>query len=290
MLGLKSRILRNCQLVRDYYSYGGFPLVFSAIVTRGRTLLPVDNPDSKRDSITITLQGRDYEVLTEFPSAGVWRQYESGVVEPEVKRPMSELLYPNNLVIDIGGFCGDTSLYAHSLVGDSGQVISVEPDPYLADIIRRNVKLNGLTNIEVLNIAVGKQSGELPAKAVLGDTREAYRSEIDSDSRIHVQTLSDIISDIGTKPDLVKVDVDGAEYEVLRGARDILGQCPILLELHNEEMLQQWDETTNLIFDSVSDVHYMGAQGLSPNRYPYGKKLSSSDDLDRSTVTNLLLR
>lgn len=289
MLGLTSRILRNYRLVRDYYMYDGFPLVVSAIAARGRSLLSVNNTDSKK-TIIITLQGREYEVLTEFPSAEAWRQYGSGIVEPEVKRPMRELLSPNDLIIDIGGFCGDTCLYAHSLVGDSGRVISVEPDSYLADIIQRNVDLNGLTNIDVLNIAVGEKSGELPAEAVLGDTREAYRSEIDSDSRIDVRTLSKIISDIGTEPDLVKVDVDGAEYEVLKGARDLLGQFPILLELHNEEMLQQWGETTDMIFDTVSEIRYMGAQGLAPNLYPYGKKLSSSDDLDRSTVTNLLLR
>lgn len=290
MTAIPKRIIRPCQLLRDYYEYGGARLAINAVIMRCRTILSLNTTEGDQDRIIVKFGGNKYEVLTEFPSEQEWRRYEAGVIEPEVKRPMRDVLNDGDVVIDVGAFCGDTALYSHSLVGETGKIIAFEPDPYLCDITEKNVNLNAIENVEIQNVAIGDRSGTLQASAILGNTRKEYQNQMNDDFTVEVRSLNDILRSIDREPALVKIDVDGAEYSALNGAEDLLGTYPILLELHHDELLKKWDETVDYIFERTNQVSYMGAQGLAPNRHRYGTVITQKADLDRSVVTNLLLQ
>lgn len=140
------------------------------------------------------------------------------------------------VVYDVGANAGYFSLLAAVLVGSEGRVYAFEPLPRNVEFLNKHIQLNRLDNIAVIEAAVSDRSGEaafdLGASTAMGhlaDTGEIAVRMVSLDEMLQAGELE--------PPDYVKVDVEGAEYDVLRGARDLLRQYhPILfLDTHQRE-------------------------------------------------------
>jgi FkbM family methyltransferase len=162
--------------------------------------------------------------------------YATGAVELPVQEALAALLRPGDLVLDVGANVGFLSVIAARLVGPAGRVVAFEPVPANARQVRRNARLNGIKNIEVIPVAVGDHTGR--ARLVLARfaggaaLREAGAppdacGEID----VAITTLDDWLAANGDRaPALVKIDVEGAEPAVLRGLAATLARAkPALL-------------------------------------------------------------
>jgi FkbM family methyltransferase len=161
--------------------------------------------------------------------------------EPEVQELLESVLRPGMTYFDVGANVGFFAMIAARLVGPSGRVVCFEPLPENARQIEHNSQLNGFTNItircealggsnrsDVFNTSVEPTWGML---STVGKRPEQASGQI----TVEVRTL-DSLSRAGglPRPDLIKMDVEGAEAEALSGALDTLGTTrPLLvIELH----------------------------------------------------------
>lgn len=196
-----------------------------------------------RDAIIQTGVGRGLK----FNTAGSIAGYAVGISEPDLQAALQLLASEGMIAYDIGANVGFFSVLLAHLVGPTGQVYSFEPLPANARQILYNARLNGFSNIHVDIAAVGQNE----SKAAFRVTDFSTTGKLESIGSVNVQMdaitarvrqLDAMVAhrDIPA-PALVKIDVEGAESEVLKGASDILrGPRPILLiELHNthEEVL-----------------------------------------------------
>ena len=159
-----------------------------------------------------------------------------------------ELLEPGGVVYDVGANHGVMALFFAMQVGPSGQVYAFDPLAQNVDIIRRNAELNGLSNIDAVQAAVGDASGS--------HTFDCDNCSVVSDGQAHPRgigagrlvTLPSLRLDDfeGSPPTLLKIDVEGFEAAVLRGAQEILKHKPhIYLELHPSFSLERYGESVD---------------------------------------------
>lgn len=151
-----------------------------------------------------------------------------GSYEAVVQTTIAEHLSDGSVFYDIGANIGFFSLLAAPIVGPRGAVYAFEPVPGNASSIRHTAQLNRLPNIEVFEEAAGERSGR--AQLVLthhigGAALSSASSPLDMIGVIDVAVtaLDDAIANRGLRPpSLVKIDVEGAELQVLRGMTNTL--------------------------------------------------------------------
>jgi FkbM family methyltransferase len=158
-----------------------------------------------------------------------------------------------DIVVDIGAHMGRYTIPSAKSVGVSGKVIAVEAHPYNFGILQHNLKLNKLTNVSALNSAVYSKKANLKLYLPdedLGYTMHhsvmtnylstKYNNEIERKYiEVEADTLDNLLKSSGiTTVNWIKIDVEGAEYEVLKGAKEILSTnkpISILVEVHGKE-------------------------------------------------------
>jgi len=176
--------------------------------------------------------------------------YLFGAFEPDTYRALRRLVRPGQTVIDIGANSGVHSLPMASLVGERGRVISFEPTRSAYDRLRRNLALNPNLSGRITAVQAYLRDG-LDAREVPSfysswrlDRSEAqhpkhFGSLADAGGAVST-TLDAYLEDAGVdRVDVMKIDVDGYEAKVLRGARRTLERnrptlivevCPYTLE------------------------------------------------------------
>ena len=166
----------------------------------------------------------------------------TGMYEPPVTRVFQRHLRRGGTVVDAGANWGYFTLVAASACGADGRVFALEPDPRHAATLRRNVALNGFTQVDAIGAAAAAAAGTVTlvgyddADANRGVSRVAAADAASAGRRFEVPaTTIDAITDPCADVDLVKIDVEGAEDLVLRGMQGGLAARryrAILLELH----------------------------------------------------------
>ncbi|NKB78737.1 FkbM family methyltransferase [Ochrobactrum daejeonense] len=130
-----------------------------------------------------------------------------------------------DVVLDIGANVGNHTLYLAGIGG--ARVMAYEPNPHLADAIRRSVQLSGLGNaVTVRNIGLGKVAGHAHFEKDIPENLGAQKLDI-GEGELQVERLDD--QDIPSPVKIIKIDVEGMELDVLEGGRElILRDKPIL--------------------------------------------------------------
>jgi len=130
---------------------------------------------------------------------------------------------PRDVVIDGGGCWGDTALYFADRVGSTGKVVSFEFDPENIRVFNENLGLNShlKDRIEVVPFALWDVSGEK-----LGSTGSGAASSLSasapSGSLAETRSIDDYVRAGCGKVDYIKLDIEGAELNALRGAESTL--------------------------------------------------------------------
>lgn len=163
-----------------------------------------------------------------------------GLYEPEKTKAVLDLLKDRETFVDVGGNKGDFALLASRIVGGHGRVICIEPEPTNFGWIKRSIELNGYKNIQLCNLALSDHNGE--SLLYLG-TKSGFHSllsgapERDKGSvKVTTRTLDDLLPGLGGGPvNVLKIDVEGAELQVLKGAAETVRANPqilVLLDIH----------------------------------------------------------
>jgi FkbM family methyltransferase len=173
-------------------------------------------------------------------------RYEKVGYELPVHHAFTARIEPGMTVVDVGAHIGFFALGAALRTGPTGKVYAFEPSPETADLLERHVHMNGFDGlVEVLRIGLSDREGEAAFYAH-GETMAAAMfpeniallspEELGSppeEHRIGTTTLDIFCSERSISPDRIKIDVEGAELAVLKGAAKILrGDAEILCEVH----------------------------------------------------------
>lgn len=154
-------------------------------------------------------------------------------------------LRQGDVVWDVGAFIGMYSMFAAKAVGADGEVFTFEPEHNTAKLVKKNSAYNNISNIRLIEAALGEEDGETVI----------YSSEEDQNAisslrpgehlkkqgiPIQIRTGTSLIDQQqATAPTVVKMDVEGAEYQALKGMQKTLErpECRFLfLELHPRDL------------------------------------------------------
>src|SRR5688572_9042892 len=158
-----------------------------------------------------------------------------------------------DIVIDVGPHIGPYTLKASRYVGLNGKVIAIEADPENFSILNLNIRLNRITNVIALNYAAYYKEDKiklyLPTKEKEKEESSSYTKyntimteRVANEKKfveVQANTLDYILQSNGIKHEQVnwiKIDVEGAEYDVLKGSKNILSKSnniSLLIEIHN---------------------------------------------------------
>ena len=178
-----------------------------------------------------------------------------GSYEPAKVELVARLTRPGMVAFDIGAHVGLYTILFSQLTGSTGRVVAFEPLPSNVQYLREHVRLNGLANVTIVQSAVAERQG----RSRFTRTASTYTGHLANDGDIQVDQVGIdqlIAADSVPAPDLMKIDVEGAEEEVLAGASHALRtRKPIvLLSTHTQaaqarccEILQNCGYATSAI-------------------------------------------
>lgn len=158
---------------------------------------------------------------------------ETGEWEPENWQAISTSLSEGAVFLDVGAHIGYDSLKAAVKVGKSGLVVSFEPNPDTLKLLRDNVAASNAANVIVEPIACtdreqmltlyGGPEDNTGTASLSRQNVEFFSSAPPRQFTVRGRPIDDVVRELGLKRvDVIKVDVEGAEYYVLRGARETL--------------------------------------------------------------------
>ena len=163
-----------------------------------------------------------------------------GTYEFAKQRLFSETIREGSVVYDIGAHVGFYTLLASVLVGPKGKVVAFEPLPRNIYYLKEHLRLNQCKNVTLVEAAVCEQNG----MSCFKESGDSYTGHLFSKDGIAVKTVC--IDDLLSKgeipsPDLLKIDVEGAELSVLSGAKLMTANYhpTIFLSTHASDLHQQ---------------------------------------------------
>lgn len=191
----------------------------------------------------VTVSCHDLRILVRNPRQSIIGRslYLEGIWEPIVTKFISPQIKNGMTVLDIGADIGYYTLLFAKLVGNKGRVFSFEPIPKAKWFLDKNIEMNSLNNVSVLSFALfdkpGKVCLEDPFTKSKINTSKKTLSE--NDIIVEMKVFDDWKSEEGIdRVDLVKIDVEGAELNILRGMKNTLqsDRPGLLIEVHPQLM------------------------------------------------------
>ena len=166
--------------------------------------------------------------------------------EPSESQYFTSRLRAGNVVLDIGANVGWFSLLAAKCIGEDGTVHAFEPQPQTAAMLRRTIADNDLQRqVSVWEFALSDRAGEItlqwerntdnPGHTFMASDATLARTDFES-AKTKAIVLDDLLPELA--PDLIKIDVEGAEPRALEGAKEAIKRRrpPILSELYPEQL------------------------------------------------------
>jgi FkbM family methyltransferase len=220
--------------------------------------------------------------------------------ESRLSRLMATTLLRGDTFVDVGANIGYHALHAAHLVGDSGRVVAVEPDPEHVRMIHRSVELNQFPQLSIHQYALT----DTPGSAVLHHNLQnrgnqslsvdnvSHHTEITDventeTTDVETRRLDDLLQEVleGRPVDLLKIDVEGAEALVLEGAIETLSApgIKILLEFWPAGIKAFGGFPERLLTELTGQgffLHRFGRQGVGAVENP-------SEIFDRMARSNL---
>jgi FkbM family methyltransferase len=201
--------------------------------------------------------------------------------ERHLARLAFNVIEPEDDVIDVGANIGLFSVLCAQRA-HRARVLAIEPAPHAIDLLRRNVARNHCSNVIIYaGAAIDHSDG---ARLRFSPGCEEYASlggfhhpHAPTDHRTEIQvgstTLDELVRREQFLPRFLKIDVEGAEGAVLRGAREILRTArPIILSELDDRLLRPQGDDSHAIQDSLLDLGYAIFDAHSGSRMIGGKR------------------
>ena len=190
--------------------------------------------------------------------------------ESTTRRRLLDALPVGGVFVDVGAHVGTMALPAACRVGPAGHVHAVEPSPASAAVLAENAALNGVDNITVHGCAVGADADTRPfhlmdLSYLNGLANEPLAEPIATIS-IDVHRLDELID--APRVDAVKIDVEGAELEVLAGMSGLVERNPglVLCVEWNPVTMRACGHDPLLLIDALAALGFHGSEVIDESR------------------------
>ena len=207
----------------------------SPAASRLRRILSDAAPDGVR---CVEICGGRLKGASLFVDLSCEKYYWFGTHEELVQDAMAAQIGAGFTVYDVGAHIGFFTLLASRMAGDSGRVYAFEPRPDNIERLRRNIWTNDARNVEVVAAAASDRDGDA-AFIMHESTLEGRLADATEHSAASVRTatIDALVRGGMAPPDLIKMDVEGAEGAVIRGAAHTIDahRPALLIEVHSRE-------------------------------------------------------
>ncbi len=188
------------------------------------------------------LEGRKWKA-----SSGI--RFIKGTYEPKNVEAIQNTVREDDIAYDVGAHVGYFSVLMGDIVGSGGRVIAFEPRGLNLGYLQRHVSVNNCDNIKIVSKAVGDHSGHAKLETRTG-SGTGYISDT-GDEDVEITSIDELVeSGALPPPTFLKIDVEGGEMAVLRGARKVIEtQRPrMILATHGDAidaecraLLREWN-------------------------------------------------
>lgn len=226
---------------RIYSALGGVPVVGRPLRRLAHAVIPA------KTRIWVRIPGANRDGLWAHLDPRFEMNYAEGKYEPKVQAALTEHLRAGSVFYDVGAHIGVESMLAARLVGERGTVFAFEADPENAARIEEHARRNQLHPMQIVPRAVWSSSGRLKfARASAESSRNqgavAEPNGASGEDFIEVEAIAlDEFARQNAPPTLIKIDVEGAEVEVLRGSADIFSAVrpAVICEVHHARAAEE---------------------------------------------------
>ncbi len=203
--------------------------------------------------------------------AGVFREAEQAPIEL-----LETLIEPGSVVYDVGANVGVYATRMARLAGPEGRVVCIEANPICVQYLRTNILLARADNVDIVPVALLHKTGETRftvnyGNSNLGLSEESghYGVKVGHEITVPCFELDQLIAAYDLRPpDVIKLDVEGAEHLAVLGMRQTLEarRPPLLIELHGEDCavntLELLDRYHYRYLDPASGEEFAGAAAV----------------------------
>lgn len=188
-----------------------------------------------RNAVMRILQGpmRGKKWIAGSSDHGCWL----GSYEATKQQALAASIHEGCVVWDVGAHVGYYSLLAATLVGENGRVFAFEPFPDNVRQLREHLRINQVSNVVVIEAAVSDQDAALKFK--IGETTTTGLVSDDGELEVKAVRLDALLQEGRiSPPDVIKLDVEGAELTALQGAANTLRehQPVVFLATHGNDV------------------------------------------------------
>lgn len=202
-----------------------------------------------------------------YPKDELCREiYLCGMNEPNEFVFVDRVLKPGMTFLDVGANMGLFTLFASTKVGNGGRVVSVEPSSREFSKLETNCKINKLTNVSLVKKAASDHQGSAVLKIAVDEhaghntlgSFPGVTTSLLSEETVVLDTIDSIISALKlNNVHMIKIDVEGAEEKVLRGAKETISRFhPLLLFEFSDNTLTLQGSSTARILDYFRTIDY----------------------------------
>jgi FkbM family methyltransferase len=168
-------------------------------------------------------------------------------------------------VVDIGAGVGDEAVIVSRIVGPAGKVIAIEANPKTFRCLEKTIAANKLRNTIIVHAAVCDNIGEVFIED--DENHQSNRMGCGTGERVTATTLDRILLDLDTtRPNFVKINVEGAETAVLRGASRTLGSVANWVVSCHDFMAHQPGYESSATYSGVTDILRKAGLDILPAR------------------------
>ncbi len=210
--------------------------------------------------------------------------------EPEVGPYFSALASQARCVLDIGAYTGWYSILS-AVLNPTARVLAFEANPKVAQSLRKNLELNNLENVEVVECAVSAEDGEarfhlgadgLPPSSSLEAEWEGLYQTI----AVETRSIDSVIESYGRPHvDLVKIDIEGSEWRAIIGMKETILRCQPTMVI---ELLEAYRPAFLKVLEFLTDTGYEFYQCTPESLLyvePNGEALADAETFNFLAVT-----
>lgn len=168
---------------------------------------------------------------------------------------MLSFIQPGAVVVDVGANIGATAIPSAIAAGPSGTILAFEPHPRVFRYLRENVRMNHLENCELLNFALGNKKGPACLSDMENDDCNVLGDNCERGVTVSQDVLDSFTGDLESI-DLLKIDSEGYELFVLKGARETLKKTKLVCVEISELQLKRFGCSVSEVIWLLEDAGF----------------------------------
>ncbi len=211
----------------------------------------------------IWLNNEDIALHTTVDNYIEWTILSTGTYEDEIGKLIKISLHEGDNALDIGGNIGLQSLRMSACVGLNGKIYAFEPLKHIAEKFKKNIALNKANNVTLFEMALSDVEGEMVYKMDKNTwnqgTFSLKNASTGTDAQNIIINIADELAEIQHLESLalIKIDVEGFEYNVLRGLKATLQKHrPRIIFEYDNNYWESTAQNINSCFDFLTELGY----------------------------------